>query len=173
MPDDLTAQMQARGAIAVTIRAPLYDPATGLERMQRAAAWRQPMDHCDGHKIDRLHALWLKQREPEVGEPDKRVGLNARQYQNACAVLRLLRVVERSKGVAGYIRAAGASGGAEAGPQDAWNDLVRNGGVGFQAVCMLVRDEDMGPYMFGRAMKHLDTLDRIALEWEGERWREE
>lgn len=158
MPDDLAAHMQARGARPVVMRAPLHDPETGTERMQRAAAWRQPMDHPEAPKIDRLFAAGY---------------LTSRQYQNACAVFRLLRVVERSKGVAGYLREAGRDGSLSAGPQDAWNRLIEAGGVGFQAVCMLVRDEALGPYMFDRAQRHLDTLDRVALEWAGERWTEE
>lgn len=167
MPDDqsLTDLMAARGARPVTIRAPLYDPGTDTERMQRAAAYRQPSDHPEAPKIDQLHALWL--RSPDEG------GLNHRQYQNACAVLRLLRVVERSEGVAQWTRTIGRDGSLSAGPQDVWNKLIEHGGVGMQAVCMLLRDEALGPYMFGRAKDHLDTLDRMAMEWAGERWPEE
>lgn len=156
--DDLAAHMQARGAVPVMMRAPLHDPETGTERMQRAAAYRQPMDHPEAPKIDRLFAGGY---------------LSPRQYQNACAVLRLLRVVERSKGVAAWVRDAGRDGSLSAGPQDAWNRLIEQGGVGMQAVCMLLREEALGPYMFGRAKEHLDTLDRVALEWAGERWPEE
>jgi len=158
MPDAITEHMQARGAEPVTIRAPLYDPGSDTERMQRAAAYRQPMAHPEAPKVDRLFA---------IGE------LSPRQYQNACAALRLLRVVERSKGIAGPARDAGRDGSLEAGPQDYWNRLIAQGGVGMQALCMLLRDEPMGPYMFGRARGHLDTLDRLALEWAGERWPEE
>lgn len=158
MPDDLAQHMQARGARPVTIRAPLYDPGTDTERMQRAAAYRQPDDHPEAPKIDRLHAAGF---------------LTDRQYQNACAALNLMGTVQRSKGVAGWLRDSGTSGGLEAGPQDHWNDLIEKGGVGMQAVCMLLRDEPLGAYMFDRAKAHLDRLDALALEWEGERWREE
>lgn len=158
MPDDIAAHMLARGAQPVTIRAPLYDAETGLERMQRAAAYRQPMDHPDAPKIDRLHA---------AGH------LDARQYANACAVLRLMRVVERSKGVAEILRDRGSPSGDDAGPEDEWRRLIERGGVGMQALCMLLRDEALGPYMFGRARAYLDTLDWIVASWDGERWRGE
>lgn len=147
-----------RGAEPVTIRAPLPDISTGLERMQRAAAYQQPLDHEEAPKIDRLFA---------IGK------LTPRQYQNACAALNLMRIVQRSKGVAEWLRDIGHSGGEEAGPQDYWNHLIETGGVGMQAVCMLLRDEPMGLYMFGRACAHLDTLDALALEWAGERWPRE
>jgi hypothetical protein len=147
-----------RGAEPVTIRAPLPDASTGIERMQRAAAYQQPLDHEEAPKIDQLFA---------IGE------LTPRQYQNACAALNLMRTVQRSKGIGEWLRDLGHTSGEEAGPQDYWNDLIETGGVGMQAVCMLLRDEPMGLYMFNRARAHLDTMDALALEWAGERWPRE
>lgn len=148
----------ARSAVPVTIRAPLPTDSPGEERMQRAATFRQPLTHEEAPKIDRLFA---------IGE------LTPSQYQNACAALNLMRIVQRSKGVAAWKRDMGHDSGTEAGPQDHWNDLIEAGGVGMQAVCMLLRDEVMGPYMFSRAKAHLDTLDALAMAWAGERWPEE
>ena len=157
MPDDMTQHMKARGAEAVTIRARLADG----ERLQRHAAWRLPMEHPDSTLIDRLHAGGR---------------LDHRQYANACACARLWADCGqgRSRGVASWLREGqNASMGENRTPEDEWRELIRMGGVGMQAVCMLLRDEDLGPYMFQRAKDHLDTLDAVTARWEGERWREE
>lgn len=157
MPDDIAAHMQARGARPVTIRARM----TEGERLQRHAAWRLPMEHADSPLIDRMRAADL---------------LTATQHQNACACARLWidSGQGRSRGVASWLRETqNASTGVQRTPEDEWRELIRVGGVGMQAVCMLLRDESLGPYMLKRATDHLDTLDAVAARWEGERWRDE
>lgn len=159
MPSDpsIAAHMQARGALPVTIRARLTDS----ERLVRHAAWRLPMDHADSPLIDRMHAAGL---------------LSRTQYQNACACARLWADCGqgRSRGVASWLREGqNASTGVQRTPEDEWRDLLRTGGVGMQAVCMLLRDEPLGVYMLKRATDHLDTLDAVAAKWDGERYRDE
>ena len=156
MPDDQTAWVKARGAVPVTIRAPL-DGA----RIQRHAAHRLPAEHPEAHRLDQLHA---------GGH------LDARLYANACAALRLWMDagLGRSRGIADYVRTEiGAVAGEARGPEDDLRDLIESGGVEFQAVLMLVRGDDMGTHMWGRAVKGLDRLDMLAARFDGEMWRSE
>lgn len=157
MPDDNGQWAQLRGARPVTIRARLG----GDERMSRHAAYRLPMDHPEMARLDQLHA----------GQH-----LTARQYANACAVMRLYEAsgLGRSKGVAGYLRTdLGRASGEAYGPEDEMRDLISRGGVGMQAVLMLIRGEAVLPYMWGRCTAHLDTLDHVAARWDGECWSAE
>ena len=161
MPDDLAALMAARGAKPVTLRAPLHDPDTGAERMQRAAAWRLPPDHPDSQLIDRLFAKGK---------------LTDRQYANACACMSLYMAagLGRSRGVASYVRKDRERPAGEAyGPEDEWRALIRDGNYPMQIVAILLRDMPVAPDQLELAAAHLDTLDAVAARWDGERWREE
>ncbi len=156
MPDDLTAHAKARGAEPVTIRASLDGG-----RLQRHAAHRLPAGHPEMHPIDQAHAQGR---------------LTDRQYQNACAVLRLYDAsgLGRSKGVAEWTRINGRHHtGEDFGPEDEWRALIRDGGVGMAAVAQLVAGEVLGNYVMGRAAAHLDTLNAVAARWDGEMWAED
>lgn len=156
MPDDIAAHMRARGAEQVTIRARMAEG----ERLQRHAAWRLPMSHEDMPRLDRLRA---------AGH------LDARRYANACAAQRLWETAGqgRSAGVAAYLRTCRTSGDGDEEQQSAEDDLRRliaTGGVGVQAVLMLVRGDEMGPYMWQRAHDALDDLDWLQARYSGEMW---
>jgi hypothetical protein len=161
MPDDtqnLAEQMRDRGALPVTIRASL-----GGERTTRHAAYRLPEYHEQAPRIDRLYAA----RE-----------ITDREWQNACAVLELCRAAGmfRSQGVAEWMRVQmGRSNGTDACPEDELRDLIRKGGVEFQAVLMLLdpAEPPVLPYMWSRARKGLARLDAVAARWDGQRWSEE
>lgn len=157
MPDDIAAHMRQRGAEPVTIRMRTDCAST----LQRHATWRLPPDHLERDRLDQLHA---------GGHLDDRL------YANACAVWALWHTagLGRSKGVATWLRrAVGVSGGEDAGPEDELRYLIERGGVGMQAVLMLVRGDNIGPFMWQRALRHLDTLDALAARWDGECWRAE
>lgn len=158
MPDDMTAWAKARGAEPATIRARLE--GNGL---RRHAVWRQPEAHESAPRIDRLYAA----RE-----------ITEREYQNACAVAELCRAAGmfRSQGVAEWMRLQmGRSSGEDACPEDELRDLIRSGGVEFQAVLMLLdpAEPPVRPYMWGRARQGLAKLDHVAARWDGQRWGEE
>jgi hypothetical protein len=161
MPDDthnLADAMRARGAEPVTIRA-----ALGSERTARHAAYRLPLQDHAQPRIDQLYAI----RE-----------LDARQYQNACAVMELAHAAGlfRSKGVAEWMRVQmGRSNSLDATPEDELRQLIRDGGTDFQAVLMLIDPQEppVLPYMWSRALRGLNKLDFVASRWDGERWGQE
>ena len=153
MPLDDTRRAQAAQPATIQYRAP------GSARLQSHAAWRIPSDDAEAPLIDRLHAAGM---------------LDARQYANACAVARLYEAagLGRSRGVASYIRRdLGHSSDESHCPEDDLRSLIANGGVGVQAVLMLVRGECSGPYILSRAKRALDALDHVAAEWDGERYQ--
>lgn len=159
MPDDTRDLAEARGAHAVTLR---FRPP-GANTTQRHAAWRLPLEDGQQPRIDRLYAIR---------------GLDARQYQNACAVMELCHAAGlfRSKGVAEWMRVQmGRSHSLDATPEDELRQLIRDGGVEFQAVLMLIDPEEPAvlPYMWSRALRGLARLDHVAARWDGERWGEE
>jgi len=164
MPDtDIAAHMQARGAVAVTIRARMTDD----DRLVRHAAWRLPMDHQDSPLIDRVYAKgWL----------------GATQYANACACAALWEASGQgsSFGVASYGLQGRETGSGEAhGPEDDWRALLREcqarDPVGLEFLLMLLGGDERanGEYAAGRAGKLLDKLDKLTAGWDGERYRED
>lgn len=161
MPDDqhdITAAMRQRGAVPVTIR---FRPE-GAATAQRHAAYRLPAEHPEMHRLDQLHA---------GGH------LDARLYGNACAVWQLWQAsgLGKSEGIATWLRTCRTSGDGDADrytAEDELRHLIRNA-VNFEAVLMLVRGDDIGPYMFSRAKRGLDKLDALAARWDGEMWRDE
>lgn len=161
MPDDikpLAEWMEFRRAKPVAIRASL-----GGERMQRHAAYRIPMDDPDAERLDQLHA---------GGHLDSRL------YANACAAFRLYHDsgLGRSEGVATWLRTCRTSGDGDLNHQtarDVIHDLIRTGGVEFQAVLMVVRGDVVLPYMWSRALRGLDSLDWLPARYDGETWRAE
>ena len=162
MPDDthnLAEQMRQRGAEPVTLR---FRPP-GASTAQRHAAYRLPPEHPAALRIDRLYAA----RQ-----------LTEREYQNACAVAELCRAAGmfRSQGVAEWMRVQmGRAHGEDACPEDELRELIRKGGVEFQAVLMLLDPEEppVMPYMWSRALKGLGKLDGVAARWDGQRWADE
>lgn len=159
MPDDMRDLAEQRGAQAVTLR---FRPH-GANTTQRHAAWRVPLADGQQPRIDRLYAI----RE-----------LTPHQYQNACAVMELCHTAGlfRSKGVAEWMRIQmGRSNSLDATPEDELRQLIRDGGVEFQAVLMLIDPEEppVLPYMWSRALRGLARLDHVAARWDGERWGED
>ena len=162
MPDDtnnLAEQMRDRGALPVTLR---FRPP-GAATAQRHAAYRLPAEHPEASRIDRLYAA----RE-----------ITDREWQNACAVAELCRAAGmfRSQGVAEWMRTQmGRANGTDACPEDELRELIRKGGVDFQAVLMLIdpAEPPVMPYMWSRARRGLAKLDAVAARWDGQRWGEE
>jgi len=154
MPDDQAGWAKLRGAVPVTVR---FRP-DGAHTVQRHAVHRLPEAHPDAVRIDQLHAA----RE-----------LSPRLYQNACAVMELCHAAGIWRGgVAEWSRVnMGRAKGVEAGPEDELRALIRDGGVGFQAVLMLLDPArpDVRPYMWSRALAGLARLDGVAARWCGER----
>lgn len=158
MPDDQAQWATFRGAKPVTIRA-----ALGAERTARHAAYRLPSEHPEMHRLDQLRA----------GDH-----ITEREYQNACAVAELCRAAGmfRSQGVAEWMRMEmGRASGVDACPEDELRALIREGGVEFQAVLMLLDPAEPAvlPYMWSRARRGLAKLDHIAARWDGRMWGEE
>lgn len=162
MPDDshdTTAHARQRGAVPVTIR---FRPP-GAATLTRHAAHRLPPDDPSAPRIDRLYAA----RE-----------ISDREYQNACAVAELCRAagLSKSAGVAEWLRVQGSRpGGTEPTPEDELRALIREGGVDFQAVLMVLdpAEPPVLPYMWSRARRGLAKLDALAARWDGQRWGEE
>lgn len=159
MPDDQSAHAKERGALPVTVR---FRP-DGAQAVMRHAAHRLPQAHPDAVRIDQLHAA----RE-----------LSHRRYQNACAVMELCHAAGlfRSQGVAEWMRSnMGRANGVDACPEDELRALIREGGVGFQGVLMLLDPArpEVRPYMWSRALAGLDRLDGVAARWGGERCGED
>jgi len=159
MPNDQSGHAKLRGAVPVTVR---FRPP-GARDVMRHAAHRLPEAHPDGVRIDQLHANGA---------------LNDRRYQNACAVMELCHAAGmfRSQGVAEWMRVnMGRANGVDACPEDELRALIRAGGVGFQAVLMLLDPARpaVRPYMWSRALAGLDRLDMVAARWCGERCGEE
>ncbi len=187
MPDDMRDLAEQRGAKAVTLR---FRPH-GANTTQRHAAWRVPLADGQQPRIDQIQAL--QGFDPEVPPPasedlrdirawerEKRraEAEGDRLYQNACAVMELCHAAGlfRSKGVAEWMRIQmGRSNSLDATPEDELRQLIRDGGVEFQAVLMLIDPEEppVLPYMWSRALRGLARLDHVAARWDGERWGEE
>lgn len=159
MTDDQSAHAKLRGALPVTVR---FRPADA-HTVQRHAVHRLPEAHPDAVRIDQLHAAGA---------------LNDRRHQNACAVMELCHAAGlfRSCGVAEWMRSnMGRANGVDACPEDELRALIRDGGVGFQAVLMLLDPArpEVRPYMWSRALAGLDRLDMLAARWGGERCGED
>ena len=146
---------RSRGAEPVRLR---YR-APGSAMAQTHAAWRLPASHPDAHRLEQLRSHGY---------------LSPRLYQNACAVLALW--VGSGLGastVQDYQpreRVTGLGDPTERTPEDELRALIAAGGVGMQAVLMLVRGDVMGAYMWQRCLRHLDTLDALAAKLDGLVW---
>lgn len=159
MPDDMTTWAKLRGAQPVTLRF----RQDGANTLTRHAAYRLPVDDDAAPRADQLYA---------AGE------ITDREYQNACATMELCRAagIFRSSGVAEWMRVQmGRGNGEAAGPEDELRALIREGGVDFQAVLMLLDPArpPVLPYMWSRARRGLGKLDAVAARWDGQRWGEE
>jgi hypothetical protein len=178
MPDDtqnLAEQMRDRGALPVTIRAPLDG-----ERTVRAAAWRLPASHSDMPLIDQLHeAGWFN---PAPAEPITHATIYAaraegmRLYANACAVARLYHIagLGRSKGVAAFVRQdLSATSGEERTTLDELHDAMRRYGEGFSVVLDVVRGQRVSAARWRVALQTLALLDELVERWDGEMWADE
>lgn len=148
---------QRAGAQPVTLRAPLGTDG----RLERAAAYRLPLEHPRRHVADRMHAC---------GQ------LNERRYTNACAWLRLCHEAGAAPQVTADYTPLATRGAADAGeehtPADDHRALLRHLPAMMGMLLMdMARDTHPGVRWLATLQAALDRLDHLPRHYDGEPWR--